>query len=123
MPGKPKKLKKRPDPRFLCRIAIFHGPYQKKILTDYSIDISSGGVFIETDTILPEGTDVTVKFNLPDSDRVIVAKAVVSWTNGPEPGLKTSLKSGMGLLFVDLSIDDLHAIRAVLYKKKFVPTW
>jgi len=117
------KTEKRSNPRYLSRIAIFHGLYQKQILTDYSINISSGGLFIETNEILPENTELTVKFNLPDSDNIIVAKARVAWTNDHDSLKKTSLPPGMGLLFLDLSIEDMHTIREVLYKKKFVPTW
>jgi len=121
--GKREKFEKRSDPRNLARIAIFHGPYQKQILTDYAINISTGGVFIESSKVLPEDTDVTVKLNLPDSDIILVAKAKVAWTNNPDSLKKSSLPSGMGLLFVDLSIEDMNTIREVLYYKKFVPTW
>jgi len=121
--GKHEEFEKRADPRNLARIAIFHGPYQKQILTDYSINISTGGVFIESSMILPEDTEVTVKFNLPDSDIIIVAKARVAWTNDPDSLKKSSLPSGMGLLFIDLSMENMHTIREVLYHKKFVPIW
>jgi len=120
---KSEKSEKRSNPRYLARIAIFHGLYQKQILTDYSINISTGGVFIETSEILPENTELTVKFNLPDSDTIIVARARVAWTNDHGSSQKTSLPQGMGLLFLDLSLEDMHTIREVLYNKKFVPTW
>jgi len=116
-------LEKRSDPRNLARIAIFHGLYQKQILTDYSINISTGGVFIESTIILPEDTELTVKFNLPDSDNIIVAKAKVAWTNDQDSFKKTSLPPGMGLLFIDLSMEDMHTIRTVLYTENFIPTW
>src|SRR6185369_12969593 len=76
-------LDARANPRYLTRIAIFYGPYQKKILTDYSINLSTGGVFIESNMILPEGTELTVKFNLPISDTIITTNARVAWTNDP----------------------------------------
>ena len=116
-------LEKRTDPRYLARIAIFYGIYQKELLTDYSINISTGGVFVESGRILPEGTELTVKFNLPDSDIIIVAKARVAWTNEPAALKKTSLPPGMGLQFLDLSLENMHTIRAFLDKGNFVPTW
>lgn len=119
-----------PDPperriyrRYLARIAIFYGLYQNDLLTDYSINISTGGVFIETRKILPEGTEVTVKFNLPNSDIIIVAKARVAWTNDPGFLKKETLPPGMGLQFIDLSLDDVHTIRNSLENGKFAPTW
>jgi|SRR6185369_5503648 len=116
-------LDARANPRYLTRIAIFYGPYQKKILTDYSINLSTGGVFIETNMILPEGTELTVKFNLPISDVIITTRARVAWTNDPPELKKVSLPRGMGLQFLDLSIEDMHTIRRFLDTGEFVPTW
>jgi uncharacterized protein (TIGR02266 family) len=112
---------KRSDPRYLARIAIFYGGYKKEFLKDYSINISTGGVFIETNRILAEDTELTVKFNLPDSDAVIVTHAKVAWVNDPNCIKKSSLPPGMGIQF--LSIDNLHTIRNFLEKGNFVPTW
>jgi len=116
-------LDERANPRFLVRIAIFHGPYQKKILTDYSISMSTGGVFIESSLILPEDTELTVKFNLPISDTTIITKARVAWINDPPALKKLSLPSGMGLQFLDLSMEDMQTIRTFLADGKLVPTW
>jgi uncharacterized protein (TIGR02266 family) len=114
---------KRTDPRYLARIAIFYGMYQNELLTDYSINISTGGVFIESGRILPEGTELTVKFNLPDSEIIIVSKARVAWTNEPPSLKKTTLPPGMGLQFIDLSLENMYTIRAFLDKGNFAPTW
>ena len=107
----------------MVRIAIFHGPYQKQILADYSVNVSTGGVFIESSRILPKATDITVKFKLPNADNIIVVKAIVAWVNDPVSLKKPSLPPGMGLQFLDLSLDDLHAIRAFLIEGNFKPTW
>jgi len=111
------------NPRFLARIAIYSGPTLSDLVTDYSINISTGGVFIETTKILPEDTAVIVKFCLPDADNLIVTNARVAWTNEPGAFKKASLPPGMGLQFLDLSLEDMHAIRTYLDKGKFVPTW
>lgn len=113
----------RANPRFLARIAIFHGPYQKELLTDYSVNMSTGGVFIESRKILAEGTEITVKFKLPNTDSIIVARATVAWVNDPAALKKPSLPPGMGLQFSDLSLEDLHTIRAFLTEGNFQPTW
>ena len=115
--------KKRSNPRFIVRIAIFHGPYQNQILTDYSVNMSTGGVFIESSWILPKDSDLTVKFKLPDSDKIIIVRAIVAWVNDPSSLKKLSLPPGMGLQFLDLSLEDLHAIRAFLIEGNFQPTW
>jgi len=116
-------LDTRSNPRYLTRIAIFYGLYQKKILTDYSINLSTGGVFIESSMILPEGTELTVKFNLPNSDTIIIANARVAWVNDPLCLKKVSLPPGMGLQFLTLSMEDMHTIRRFLDNGEFMPTW
>lgn len=85
--------------------------------------MSTGGVFVESRIILPENTEVTVKFKLPNADNIIVSKAMVAWVNDPAAPKKPSLPPGMGLQFRDLSLDDLHTIRAFLTEGNFKPTW
>jgi len=123
MSAEHEKIEKKATPRYATRIAIFHGSYQNQVLTDYSINISTGGVFIESSMILPEDTELTVKFSLPDSDTIIIAKSRVAWTNSPDSIKKASLPPGMGIQFLDLSMEDMHAIRTYLDKGRFEPTW
>jgi uncharacterized protein (TIGR02266 family) len=111
------------DPRYMARIAVFHGQYQKEVLTNYSVNISTGGIFIESSNVMPVGTELIVKFKLPTSDKVIESHARVAWTNDPCEKKKPSLPAGMGLQFLDLSLEDLHTIRVFVDKGEFVPTW
>jgi len=105
---------KKADPRYTVRIAVFNGTYQKRLLHDYSIDISIGGLFVETGNILPVNKEVIVKFTLPESDNPIISRARVAWTNEPGFLKKSSLPPGMGLQFINLSLDNMRAIRAYL---------
>lgn len=123
MSEKQEYSERRTDPRFLARIAIFNGPYQKEVVTNYTVNVSSGGLFVETAKILPVDTMLLVKFKLPDMDTVIVSKSRVAWTNEPDCPKKPALPSGMGIQFLDLSLDDMHAIRLFIDKGELVPTW
>jgi uncharacterized protein (TIGR02266 family) len=123
MPETVAQSNERPDPRFLARIAIFNGPYQKELVTNYSVNVSSGGLFIETVKILPVDTLLLVKFKLPNMETVIVSKSRVAWINEPDSPKKPTLPPGMGIQFLDLSLDDMHAIRLFLDKGELVPTW
>jgi len=116
-------LEKRPNPRYLARITVFYGLDPEELLSDYSMNISSGGVFIEANSILPEGTVLTIKFNLPNSAVVIYTHARVAWVNGPDNIKKSSLPPGMGLQFLTLSMEDIHTIRSFLNSGEFTPTW
>ena len=106
------------------RVAIFYyGPDSKVLISNYSVNMSSGGVFIETDKIMPEGTPLIVKFKLPDNETVIACNARVAWVNEPGNVRKPSLPPGMGLQFLDLSLEKLHAIQGYLNTGKLVPVW
>jgi uncharacterized protein (TIGR02266 family) len=63
--------------------------------------IGAGGLFIESSTPLPPGTELSVEFSLPDHPwEKHKAKAKVAWTrNKPERNL---LFPGMGVKFTDI---------------------
>ncbi|TSK05079.1 MAG: hypothetical protein FPO08_16335 [Geobacter sp.] len=105
-----------------ARIAIFEGPYQKKLVLNYSVNVSRGGLFLETSHLRPVDTLLTIKFKLSDRDSVISCQARVAWVR--ERGRKKhKLPSGMGLCFVGLSLADLHALRRFLERSSIIPVW
>jgi len=112
-----------PEPRKSIRLAIYNGPDQQQLMTHYSVDMSTGGVFIETVHIRPVDTQLEVQFSLPDSDTIITCKARVAWTNDPGQIKKYSLPTGMGIQFVDLSLENLQAIRNFLKDCDLKPIW
>jgi uncharacterized protein (TIGR02266 family) len=123
MTGIQTQVEKRSDPRFMARIAIFNGPYQKELLTDYTVNVSSGGLFIETSKILPVDTLLMIKFKLPDVETAISCKARVAWTNEGDAPKKPSFPPGMGIQFLDLTQDDMHAIRMFVDRNELVAIW
>ncbi len=68
----------------------------------FSRDISPGGMFIETTDSLPEGSCITVRFNLNNLDKVVTARAQVTYAVE---------KVGMGILFQEIEPDDRDAIQ------------
>lgn len=59
-------------------------------------DISEGGAYIDTISPCPEGTEITMKFKLPNEHQLII-KGMVKTSY---PGM------GMGIEFINLSDDD-----------------
>ncbi|QXE90957.1 PilZ domain-containing protein [Geomonas subterranea] len=106
-----------------ARIAIFEGPYQKTLVLNYSVNVSPGGLFIESSEIRPVDTLLTLKFRLTRYDTVICCQARVAWTNEPGALKKPELPVGMGLSFVGLRLSDLHALRSFLERSRIVPVW
>jgi len=68
----------------------------------FSRDVSRGGMFIETTAPLPVGSELNVRFNLDQKDRVITATAHVAYNVE---------KMGMGVLFTQIGAEDLSAIQ------------
>jgi len=111
-------LEKRPDPRYLARIPI----YYEELLIDHSINISTGGVFVESNVILPKDTELNIELDLPNSTAPICTHARVAWVNDPDNIKKSSLPPGMGLQFLTLSKEAMHTIRTFLDSGDFALT-
>ena len=84
---------------------------QGSFLVSYSLNLSKGGLFLETSDLLPVGTQLTIRFTIPGADNPIETRARVMWVRR-----KTSdegLPPGLGLQFDNLEgqvgqfIDDM----------------
>jgi len=105
------RLSERQAPRVDARLQVRYGEGLKRELTDYSLNISTGGVFLETANPLPPGSPLSLEFNLPNRSEPIVSQARVAWINDPKRITKPHLPPGMGVQFLDLSLADLQAVR------------
>src|SRR5829696_1795965 len=72
-------------------------------LVAYSMNLSRGGLFIETDADIPTGALITVDFNIPTAGQVSL-NGVVSWRRGTEP-VEGQLDGppGLGIEFQDVA--------------------
>jgi CheY-like chemotaxis protein len=107
-------LQKRVAPRFRDRFQVNYGFSLPPDLTGNSCNLSTGGLFMETNDPYPVGTYLNINFMLPDSDHAVNCRARVSWINRPEHLSRVDLPPGLGLGFVDLNPGDLSAIRNYL---------
>lgn len=71
-------------------------------LFDFCRDLGSGGVFIETKSPLPQGSEVSLTFTLPDSKETLDTSGQVIWVQNPIPG-RHDLTPGMGVQFTGFS--------------------
>jgi len=97
--------------RYEANIQVRYGNDAINTLENYSIDISSGGLFIKTEEPLDIDENLCLEFTLENSKREISCSAEVAWVNSPNNPTKSTLPPGMGIRFVDISLDDLNAIR------------
>jgi len=81
-------------------------------------NISEIGIFVRTRDPLDVGTRLTLRFAPPDLDQPFVLTGVIQWVN-PVRALSENLNPGMGVRFVELSLEDreriVAAIRTIAY--------
>jgi uncharacterized protein (TIGR02266 family) len=92
--------KQDPDSRFKVRLTISNDPDQNSQNPNYVVNMSTGGMFIETSRMLPVDTLLRIELVLPGKETPITCKARVAWTNDPHSLKKQSLPHGMGLQFL-----------------------
>ena len=78
---------------------------QDRNYTSYILDISIGGVFIETDTRFPAGRELLLKFSLPHRQQPITFAGIIVWSTAKGFGVKfdkiSALQSDMLKAFVE----------------------
>jgi uncharacterized protein (TIGR02266 family) len=68
-------------------------------LVAYSVNLSRGGLFLETDADIPMGAPVTIDFGIPNAGQISL-NGTVSWRRGSE---SPDGPPGLGIEFVDVA--------------------
>lgn len=106
-----------------ARLEVRYGTDQQHVLNNYSVNISTGGLFLETDDPLPVDTPLSLEFTLPGRELPICCKGRVAWVNHPVLLHKPEMASGMGIQFIGLSLDDMYSIRDFIKQECLKPSW
>ena len=69
-------------------------------------DISEGGMFIESKSLLPKGSMLSLRVRLPDSISEIEVKGELMRLVEQSTHFKADIVEGMGLRFTDISASD-----------------
>jgi uncharacterized protein (TIGR02266 family) len=110
-------------PRYMARMRVNFGPDASQLLSEYTLNLSTGGVFLETMNLMAEGTPLVVEFVLPHRNIPISCKANVAWVNHPAMIRNPNLPAGMGIQFLDLSTESIEAIRNYIHDENLAPIW
>jgi uncharacterized protein (TIGR02266 family) len=81
-------------------------------LTDYTANVSIGGMFIETEEPLAVGTHFRLRFTVPSRVKPIDTIAEVRWAQPRTQ--RSTLNPGMGVRFQELSNADFDAVQEML---------
>lgn len=67
----------------------------------YAADVSQGGMFIQTDSVVPIMTELEIELSLPEGHTISLRARVVHATD-PEQALRESRMAGLGVQFIEL---------------------
>ena len=81
-----------------------------ELFTEFTRDINEGGLFIATNSPLELGSQVSLQFQIPDTDESVRADGIVMWTR-PEG---SDEEAGMGIEFDDLAPEEREKINEVV---------
>lgn len=109
--------------RLKSEMRVFYGPSRDTVLFGFSVDISTGGLFLETDSKLQQDENLVLRFTLPEQGQTVSCNARVAWVNEAENPRKPELPPGVGVQFVDLSLDAMKAIKRFLQYNEIEPKW
>jgi two-component system, OmpR family, alkaline phosphatase synthesis response regulator PhoP len=99
------KIDERGQYRMPARFPVLHGLDSDSMVPGYAGNLSTDGLFLETDATVPIGAVMELKFFLPEGQRKICCTARVAWHNNGELS-RHNLGSGVGLQFLELATDD-----------------
>jgi uncharacterized protein (TIGR02266 family) len=106
---------RRSSVRIKTDVRIYYSAFQSKLLSDYSVDLSTGGLFLITSYPFDTDDNITLRFPIPGPEKKTVScKAKVAWVNNETNRLKPEYPQGVGLQFVDLASEDLLSIEDFL---------
>jgi uncharacterized protein (TIGR02266 family) len=107
-------VKERGAQRINARLAINYAVMSSELRKDYSMDLNSGGMFLETVNPLEIDTMLYIEFTLPAGDRTIRCQARVAWVNQLDAPRKPQLPAGVGVQFLSLGQADMEAIQGYI---------
>ena len=101
--------------RLKSEMRAYYGPSLQTVLSDFSVDFSTGELYLKTNIPLGIDDDLMLTFSLPgQAKKSVSCGARVAWVNQEENPLKPELPSGVGVKFIDLAPEDLASIASCL---------
>lgn len=104
----------RAGPRIPVRMLLRCGPAPLDLRSGCALDLSAGGLFVETGKLLPVGTVIHIELPLLDLEPPQPVQGRVAWVNHPEWVKKPKLPAGMGIQFLPLDEPTQAALARLL---------
>ena len=109
--------------RLKSEMQVSFGTSNGTILSGFSIDLSSGGLYLQTDFPLEVGDILVLRFKLLGQDKTTSCNSRVAWVNTKENLYNPELPPGAGMQFVDIPLEEVKAIGRFMKHNDIQPTW
>jgi uncharacterized protein (TIGR02266 family) len=103
-------------PRIAVAVAVTFES-EHNFYTGLTSDLSSGGLFVATHNLRPVGERIHLRFTLPTSHEPIEVTTEVRWLR-PNAVAGGGGEVGMGLQFLDISMQAREAVHAFLRRRE-----
>jgi len=113
----------RKEPRYAVHIQVLCIEEMDMKLTDYTVNLNTGGLFLASSRQPPVDTRLSLEFSLSESEANIACQARIAWINDAEKPLKRDLPAGMGLQFVDITTKDIATIGEYISSNSLTADW
>ncbi len=100
------------------RSAAAGGPPAQPARAGLAVNISAGGLFVETAEPHGTGAALALSFRLPEAPAALAATGRVAWVNDPARPCKRDCGPGMGIAFSDLSAAGRSAITRFVRRRR-----
>ncbi len=100
--------------RVATRLPVEFGMNGNDLKTNYSVNLSPGGLFVATDTVMPVDTPLALRVQFSDKGRSLSCRGRVAWLNHPDGKKKPHLPTGMGIEFSQLANEQLNVVKGYL---------
>ncbi len=111
------QLEKRTNARFRIQVDVTCGVDSPAEFRSRSVNLSLGGMFLETGRVFPVGTVLLVRFQLPSCEEAIQCTATVAWVNHRDAPVKPSLPGGVGLEFSGMTLADVSRLNQFMHEE------
>jgi len=107
--------------RVQTSLKVDFGPDRNNLRPACAYNLSTGGIFIATETPIALNTKMVVRLDLPDTEKPIICESIVSWVNRNTDPDQSDIPPGIGLQFLSLNATDLFAIHRYINHQRNSP--
>ena len=117
------EVHERKEPRYASHIKVMFGQHRDELSADYSVNLSTSGLFLSSPNLYPVNTRLFLEMNLPDIDKAVCCQSRVAWVNEADKPLKRDLPVGMGLKFDNILPAETDVIRGYIDNNTLSADW